>query len=112
MNMEQRAQYMAEIQKLEGLLAYAVAHGDKAEEERIRAQLVKMVEVMSLSVSRYSRFASAQPAQSQLSRSGKTTYFSQSSMSSKRAPVSMAPPTSFSKTQSQPKISLPPYSPA
>jgi hypothetical protein len=44
MNMEQRAQYMAEIQKLEGLLAYAVAHGDKAEEERIRAQLVKMVE--------------------------------------------------------------------
>ena len=28
---------MEEIQKLEGLLAYAVAHGDKAEEERIRA---------------------------------------------------------------------------
>ena len=44
MNMEQRAQYMAEIQKLEGLLAYAVAHGDNAEEERIRAELVKMVE--------------------------------------------------------------------
>ena len=44
MNMEQRARYMEEIQKLEGSLAYAVAHGDNAEEERIRAQLVKMVE--------------------------------------------------------------------
>jgi hypothetical protein len=46
MNMEQRAQYMAEIQKLEGLLAYAVAHGDKAEEERIRAELVQKVEAL------------------------------------------------------------------
>ena len=46
MNMEQRGRYMAEIQKLEGLLAYAVAHGDNAEEERIRAQLVKMVEAI------------------------------------------------------------------
>ena len=46
MNMEQRACYMEEIQKLEGLLAYAVAHGEKAEEERIRAQLVKMVEAI------------------------------------------------------------------
>lgn len=44
MNMEQRTQQYDEIQKLEGLLAYAVAHGDKAEEERIRAKLVKMVE--------------------------------------------------------------------
>ena len=35
---------MEEIQKLEGLLAYAVAHGDKAEEERIRAELLKLVE--------------------------------------------------------------------
>ena len=35
---------MEEIQKLEGLLAYAVAHGDKAEEERIRAELMKLVE--------------------------------------------------------------------
>ena len=34
----------AEIPKLEDLLAYAVAHGEKAEEERIRAELVKMVE--------------------------------------------------------------------
>ena len=46
MNMEQRAQYMAEIQKLEGLLAYAVAHGEKAEEERIRTELVRMVEAL------------------------------------------------------------------
>ena len=46
MNMEQRARYKEEIQKLEGLLAYAVAHGDKAEEDRIRAQLVKMVEAI------------------------------------------------------------------
>ena len=35
---------MEEIQKLEGSLAYAVAHGDKAEEERIRAELLKLVE--------------------------------------------------------------------
>ena len=44
MNMEQRGRYMEEIQKLEGLLAYAVAHGEKAEEERICAELVKMEE--------------------------------------------------------------------
>ena len=42
--MEQRAQQYDEIQKLEGLLAYAVAHGEKEEEDRIRAELVKMVE--------------------------------------------------------------------
>jgi len=44
MNMEPRSQYMAEIQKLEGLLAYAVAHGEKEEENRIRAELVRKVE--------------------------------------------------------------------
>lgn len=44
MNMEQKARLYDEIQKLEGLLAYAVARGEKAEEERIRAKLVKMVE--------------------------------------------------------------------
>ena len=44
MNMEQRVRYMEEIQKLEGLLAYAVAHGDKAEEERIRAERVWRME--------------------------------------------------------------------
>ena len=43
MNMEQRARYMAEIQKLEGLLAYAVANNE-TEAERIRVELVKMVE--------------------------------------------------------------------
>lgn len=46
MNMEQRSQYMAESQKLEGLLAYAVAHGEKEEEDCIRAKLVKMVEAI------------------------------------------------------------------
>lgn len=46
MNMEQSTRYMEEIQKLEGLLAYAVAHGEKEEEDRIRAQLVKMVEAL------------------------------------------------------------------
>ena len=46
MNMEQGSQYMAEIQKLEGLLAYAVAHGEKEEENRIRAELVRKVEAI------------------------------------------------------------------
>ena len=46
MNMEQRARQYDEIQKLEGSLAYADAHGEKAEEERIRAELVKMVEAL------------------------------------------------------------------
>ena len=46
MNMEQRARQYDEIQKLEGLLAYAVAHGDKAEEELIRAELVRKVEAL------------------------------------------------------------------
>ena len=46
MNMEQRVRYVEEIQKLEGLLAYAVAHGEKADEERIRAELVRMVEAL------------------------------------------------------------------
>ena len=44
MNMEQRSQYVAEIQKLEGLLAYAVARNETEEAEHIRAQLGKMVE--------------------------------------------------------------------
>lgn len=46
MNMEQRARQYDEIQKLEGLLAYAVAHGDKEEAERIRGELVRMVEAL------------------------------------------------------------------
>lgn len=44
MNMEQRVRIMDEIRKFEGLLVYAVAHGETDEEERIRAKLVKMVE--------------------------------------------------------------------
>ena len=44
MNMEQRARQYDEIQKLEGLLAYAVAHGEKEEEDCIRAELVRKVE--------------------------------------------------------------------
>ncbi len=46
MNMEQRARLYDEIQKLEGLLAYAVAHGETEEAERIRAELVRMVEAL------------------------------------------------------------------
>lgn len=46
MNMEQRARQYDEIQKLEGLLAYAVAHGEKEEEYRIRADLVRKVEAL------------------------------------------------------------------
>ncbi len=46
MNMEQRARYIEEIQKLKGLLAYAVAHGEKEEEDRIRAELVRKVEAI------------------------------------------------------------------
>lgn len=46
MNMEQRARLYDEIQKLEGLLAYAVAHGENEEAERIRAELVRMVEAL------------------------------------------------------------------
>ncbi len=44
MNLEQREKRYRDIQKLEGLLAYAVAHGDKIEAERIRGELVKLVE--------------------------------------------------------------------
>ena len=46
MNMEQKEQRMAEIHKLEGLLVYAVAHGEKEEAARIRNELVKMVEAL------------------------------------------------------------------
>ena len=46
MNMGQRARQYGEIQKLEGLLAYAVAHNETEEAERIRAELVRMVEAL------------------------------------------------------------------
>lgn len=43
MNLEQRERVYRSIQKLEGLLAYAVRHGEKAEAERIRAELQELV---------------------------------------------------------------------
>ena len=46
MNMEQRARQYDEILKLEGLLAYAVAHNETEEAERILAELMKMVEAL------------------------------------------------------------------
>jgi hypothetical protein len=44
MNLEQRSKVFSLIQNLEGLLAYAVKTGDKAEEDRIRRELVALVE--------------------------------------------------------------------
>ena len=44
MNLEQRERVYRSIQKLEGLWAYAVRHGEKAEAERIRTELLKLVE--------------------------------------------------------------------
>ena len=44
MNLEQREKVYRSIQKLEGLLAYAVRHDDEAEASRIRAELVRLVE--------------------------------------------------------------------
>ena len=46
MNMEQRTRLYDKIQRMEGLLAYAVAHGEMEETERIHAELVKMVEAL------------------------------------------------------------------
>lgn len=46
MNMEQRERQFAAIHKLEGLLAYAIAHGEKDEEERIRAELARMIDAL------------------------------------------------------------------
>ena len=43
MNLEQREKVYRSIQKLEGLLAYAVQHGDEAEASRIRAELQKLI---------------------------------------------------------------------
>jgi len=44
MNLEQRSKVFSLIQNLERLLAYAVKTGDKAEEDRIRRELVALVE--------------------------------------------------------------------
>ena len=43
MNLEQRNRVFLSINKLEGLLTYAIKIGDKAEEERIRAELIELV---------------------------------------------------------------------
>ena len=43
MNLEQREKVYRSIHKLEGLLAYAVRHGDEAEALRIRAELQKLI---------------------------------------------------------------------
>ncbi len=44
MNSEMKAERMEEIKKLEGLLAYAVAHNDEPEIERLRNELKQIVE--------------------------------------------------------------------
>ena len=44
MNLEQRDRLYRHIQKLEGLLAYAVAHNDAVEAARLRAELTRIVE--------------------------------------------------------------------
>ena len=44
MNLEQREKVYRSIQKLEGLLAYAVRHGETAEAERLRAELRHLTE--------------------------------------------------------------------
>ncbi|MCR5414462.1 MAG: hypothetical protein K6F50_07030 [Kiritimatiellae bacterium] len=44
MNLEQREKLNSHINKLEGLLAWAVAHGEKEEAERIRKELAEIVE--------------------------------------------------------------------
>ena len=46
MNLEQREKVYRSIQKLEGLLAYAVRHGDEAEAERLRAELNRIMETI------------------------------------------------------------------
>ena len=46
MAMPQRDETIEEIKRLDALLEYAVMYGDEAEAERLRAQLVKMVEAI------------------------------------------------------------------
>ena len=43
MNLEKKKKVYRSIHKLEGLLAYAVRHGDEAEASRIRAELYKLI---------------------------------------------------------------------
>ena len=44
MNMEQRAAMLAEIHRLEGLIAYAEAHGDFEELQRLKERLSSLIE--------------------------------------------------------------------
>ncbi len=46
MNMEQRYLHMEAIHKIEGLLAYAVEHGEFEEAQRLREELERLVEEM------------------------------------------------------------------
>ncbi len=46
MNLEQREKVYRSIQKLEGLWAYAVRHGDETEASRIRAELNRIMETI------------------------------------------------------------------
>ena len=44
MNMEQRAAMLAEIHRLEGLIAYAETHGDLEELQRLKERLSSLIE--------------------------------------------------------------------
>ncbi len=44
MNSEMKAERMEEIKKLEGLLAYAVAHNDEPEIDRLRGEVKRIME--------------------------------------------------------------------
>lgn len=46
MAMPQRDKYIEELNRLEGLLEYAVAHNETAEIERIRERMAKILEKM------------------------------------------------------------------
>ena len=46
MNLEQRHRIMAKIRLLEGLLAWAKAHGEKGEVARIENELAALIEVI------------------------------------------------------------------
>ena len=44
MNLEQREILLGKIQKLEGMFAYAIEHGEMDEAKRIERELVEIVE--------------------------------------------------------------------
>lgn len=47
MAMQQRDDHIEQIRRLEGLMAYAEAHGDWNELERLKARLKKLLEQMA-----------------------------------------------------------------